>query len=80
MTEVRPKPRAPNLLAESGLPLVYPVAPGSAQIPEVPAEVWSATSGRYILAYERLTGSSFEPGAYPIADRLTDNLTKAGLL
>ena len=38
MTEVRPKPKAPNLLAASGLPLVYPVAPDAAQIPAVPAE------------------------------------------
>ena len=27
-----------------------------------------------------LTDSAFEPGAYPVADRLTANLTKAGLL
>jgi len=53
---------------------------GDGPIPEVPGEVWSATTGRYILAYERLTGSTFEPGSYPIAPRLNDNLTKAGLL
>jgi phosphoribosylaminoimidazole-succinocarboxamide synthase len=42
--------------------------------------VWSETSARYIDAYERITGSAFEPGSYPVADRLFDNLTKAGLL
>jgi phosphoribosylaminoimidazole-succinocarboxamide synthase len=53
---------------------------GDGPVPELPGEVWSATTGRYILAYERLTGTTFVPGAYPIADRLIDNLTKAGLL
>jgi len=53
---------------------------GDGPVPEVPGEVWSATTGRYIVAYERLTGTTFQPGAYPIADRLIDNLTKAGLL
>ena len=36
VTEVRPKPKAPNLLAESGLPLVYRIEAGAAQIPAVP--------------------------------------------
>jgi len=53
---------------------------GDGPIPDVPADVWTATTARYITAYERLTGSTFEPGAYPVADRLTDHLTKAGLL
>ena len=53
---------------------------GDGPVPTVAPEVWSATTGRYILAYERLTGRTFEPGAYPIDVRLTDNLTKAGLL
>lgn len=53
---------------------------GDGQVPDLPGEVWSATSGRYVLAYERLTGTSFEPGAYPVQPRLTENLTKAGLL
>ncbi len=49
-------------------------------MPALPDEVWSETSARYIAAYERLTDSAFEPGAYPVADRLIANLTKAGLL
>jgi len=53
---------------------------GDGPVPEVPGEVWSATTARYVAAYERLTGSAFEPGSYPIAERLTDHLRKAGLL
>ena len=53
---------------------------GDGPVPEVPAEVWSATTARYIVAYERLTGTPFEPGSYPVQERLVDNLTKAGLL
>ncbi len=53
---------------------------GDGPAPTVPGEVWSATTGRYIIAYERLTASTFDPGAYPVAERLTDNLTKAGIL
>lgn len=53
---------------------------GEGPVPDLPGEVWSATTGRYITAFERLTGRSFEPGAYPVPPRLTDNLTKAGLL
>jgi len=53
---------------------------GDGPVPEVPAEVWSATTARYIVAYERLTGTPFEPGAYPVQQRLVANLTKAGLL
>ena len=53
---------------------------GEGPVPDVPGEVWSATSGRYITAYERLTGTPFVPAAYPVPSRLIDNLTKAGLL
>ena len=53
---------------------------GDGPVPVLPDEVWSETSARYVDAYERITGVSFEPGAYPVADRLTLNLTKAGLL
>jgi phosphoribosylaminoimidazole-succinocarboxamide synthase len=53
---------------------------GDGPVPSVPAEVWSATTARYILAYERLTGTGFSPGAYPVKERLIDNLTKADLL
>jgi len=53
---------------------------GEGPVPDLPGEVWSATTGRYITAYERLTGRPFEPGAYPVPPRLTANLEKAGLL
>lgn len=53
---------------------------GDGPVPELPSEVWSTTTARYILAYERLTATAFEPGAYPVPERLSANLTKAGLL
>ena len=53
---------------------------GDGPVPAVPDEVWSATTARYIVAYERLTGTPFDPGSYPVPDRLTANLTKADLL
>lgn len=53
---------------------------GDGPVPDLPGEVWSATTGRYITAFERLTGTGFEPGAYPVPPRLIENLTKAGLL
>ena len=53
---------------------------GDGAVPVLPDEVWSETSARYIDAYERLTRRAFEPGSYPVADRLVANLTKAGLL
>jgi phosphoribosylaminoimidazole-succinocarboxamide synthase len=53
---------------------------GDGPIPELPGEVWSATTARYVLAYERITGTTFDPAAYPVQPRLSANLTKAGLL
>jgi phosphoribosylaminoimidazole-succinocarboxamide synthase len=53
---------------------------GNGPVPEVDPDVWTATTQRYISAYERLTGTYFEPGSYPVADRLVANLEKAGLL
>ncbi len=53
---------------------------GHGPVPSVPDDVWTATTARYITAYERLTGQTFQPGDYPVADRLVTNLTKAGLL
>jgi phosphoribosylaminoimidazole-succinocarboxamide synthase len=53
---------------------------GDGPVPEVPDAVWSATTARYIVAYEHLTGAPFAPGAYPVQERLIENLTKAGLL
>lgn len=53
---------------------------GDGRVPELPDDVWTATSARYIDAYERLVGHRFEPGAYPVPQRIVDNLTKAGIL
>jgi hypothetical protein len=40
--------------------------------PEVVAE----TSARYIAAYERLTGEAFQRGAYPVGERIADDLSR----
>ena len=53
---------------------------GDGPVPRLPDEVWSATSSRYVTAFEHLTGDVFRPGVYPVRPRLVDNLTKAGLL
>lgn len=53
---------------------------GDGPVPNVAPEVWSATTARYVLAFEHLTGTPFEPASYPVADRLNENLQKAGLL
>ncbi len=43
---------------------------GDGPVPALPDEVWTATTTRYIDAYERLTGTSFEPGRYPAGPRI----------
>ena len=53
---------------------------GDGPVPDLPNEVWTATSARYIDAFERLTGTTFVPGEYPVAERLIDHLTKAAIL
>ncbi len=50
---------------------------GDGPIPQLPAAVWEATTRRYIDAFERLTGGSFVPGAYPAGARI--NAALAGL-
>ena len=50
---------------------------GDGPVPELPSDVWSATSRRYIDAFERLTGLGFVPGAYPVGPRI--NAALAGL-
>ena len=47
--------------------------------PDLPAEVWSETTRRYIQAYERLTGTTFEPGAYPVAPRIQEAMSHVSL-
>jgi phosphoribosylaminoimidazole-succinocarboxamide synthase len=43
---------------------------GDGPVPDLPAEVWTATSERYVDAYERLTGERFVPGVYPAEPRI----------
>jgi phosphoribosylaminoimidazole-succinocarboxamide synthase len=43
---------------------------GDGDPPDVPDDVWTATSTRYVDAYERLTGLAFEPGATPADARI----------
>ncbi|MEX2252519.1 MAG: phosphoribosylaminoimidazolesuccinocarboxamide synthase [Thermoleophilaceae bacterium] len=53
---------------------------GDGPVPELPAATWTATSDRYVDAYQRLLGRPFLPGAYPVPERIVDHLTEAGLL
>jgi phosphoribosylaminoimidazole-succinocarboxamide synthase len=53
---------------------------GDGELPQLDPAVWIETSRRYVAAFEMLTGERFVPGAYPVQDRLTTNLTEAGLL
>lgn len=53
---------------------------GDGEIPDMPAELWSAASERYITIYEMLTGKTFVPADYPVEARLVDNLKKAGVI
>ena len=43
---------------------------GEGPAPVLPADVIDATTARYVDAYERLTGRSFEPGEQPAAPRI----------
>ena len=53
---------------------------GDGEIPEMPAELWTSASERYITIYELLTGESFVPGAYPVEVRMIENLKKTGVI
>ena len=53
---------------------------GDGEPPTMPDDLWVAASQRYIAIYEMLTGQTFEPGAYPVEPRLTENLRTAGIL
>ncbi len=43
---------------------------GDGEPPVLGPEVWRATTERYIDAYERITGLTFNPGATPVAERI----------
>ena len=53
---------------------------GDGDSPALPDEVVAETTRRYISAYKRLTGRAFEPGEYPVEDRLVASLRSKGLL
>ncbi len=53
---------------------------GEGEPPALPDALWVAVSQRYIGLYERLTGTAFEPGGYPVPPRLVENLRLAGIL
>ena len=53
---------------------------GEGPPPVLDPAVWTATSERYIHAYERLTGLAFTRGNYPITPRLMENLQHAGIV
>jgi phosphoribosylaminoimidazole-succinocarboxamide synthase len=44
-------------------------------LPEAPAALVDELSRRYILMYEQITGTKFQPGATPIPERIARNLT-----
>ncbi len=49
---------------------------GDGPPPELPPEVWQATSNRYVDLYQALTGLAFEPGERPIAPRVEANIAR----
>ena len=53
---------------------------GEGPVPTVRETLWDETSVLYRSAYERLTGTAFQPGSYPVGPRLERNLRAAGLL
>jgi phosphoribosylaminoimidazole-succinocarboxamide synthase len=53
---------------------------GDGEIPSMPNDLWVSASQRYIQIYEMLTGQEFMPGAYPVPERLIENLKEGGLI
>jgi phosphoribosylaminoimidazole-succinocarboxamide synthase len=53
---------------------------GDGEIPAMPDDLWISASRRYIQIYEMLTAQEFIPGAYPVEDRLFENLRLAGII
>ena len=51
---------------------------GDGPPPALSDQVLSDTTARYVALYERLTGLPFEPGATPVAGRVTANLASLG--
>ncbi len=53
---------------------------GDGDPPTLPPAFWAEVSARYVALYERLTGRTFLPGAYPVAQRLREALQQQGWL
>ena len=53
---------------------------GDGTPPVLDEAVIATTTKRYIAAYERLTGTAFVPGEYPVQQRLTLALQKANII
>ena len=53
---------------------------GEGEIPDIPESVWETTSSLYRTIYEKLTGTDFIPGDYPVGPRLEANLRAVGVL
>ncbi|MBI3160107.1 MAG: phosphoribosylaminoimidazolesuccinocarboxamide synthase [Chloroflexi bacterium] len=53
---------------------------GDGTPPPMPPDLWQRVSSRYVELYERLTGLAFDPGRYPVEERLLENLAREGLL
>ena len=51
---------------------------GDGPSPELAEEIVIQASQRYQAVYERITGREFEPGAFPIEERIQANLRRAG--
>ncbi len=52
---------------------------GDGEIPAMSDDLWVVASERYMTIYEMLTGQEFAPGAYPVNERLIENLKVAGI-
>jgi fusion protein PurCD len=53
---------------------------GDGPIPELPDDILVELASRYIGMYERITGTTFAPEAWPIKQRLVHNMKRAGYL
>jgi phosphoribosylaminoimidazole-succinocarboxamide synthase len=53
---------------------------GDGEPPVLADDVWAQTAARYVDAHERLTGRSFVPGAYPVAERILATLHELEIL
>lgn len=53
---------------------------GDGEAPVLPDDIWRTAGSLYRTIQEKLTGTPFVPGEYPVGPRLEKNLRKAGIL